>query len=56
MTMLRKCHDCGREFVCALDAPEEEVCVPCYEAFNGMTIEELCSSDLNGDGHAHEPI
>jgi hypothetical protein len=41
MFEIRKCQDCGNDFVAATDAPKEEVCGPCYEAFSGMTIEEL---------------
>jgi len=54
MFEIRTCPDCGNKFVAATDAPKEEVCGPCYEAFSGITLEELeaaCLDHLNNLEH-----
>ena len=45
-TIQAKCHDCGREYL--ISKPEHDtpsaVCRECFEAFDGATIDELCST------------
>jgi hypothetical protein len=48
-TIPAKCHDCGRTYFVTSKEHDEPgaVCKDCFDAFEGMTMEELMSDALS---------
>ena len=51
-TLPRNCSDCGREYLVSTVEVQQcmdDVCRECWEAFDGVTIDDLIDADGNQD-------
>lgn len=44
--IVKTCPDCGAEYI---GAPDDNCCAKCFDEFEGMTIEQLCSPGPTAD-------